>query len=72
MTGGPEFPDGVEGFFLGGGTWWSRRLNDAGEWIGIHEWHQCRPGDWGAGAISVSGRGRIAQDIVDRYNAETA
>jgi hypothetical protein len=47
----PDFPDGVEGVDLGGGTWYTKRLRD-GEWIGIHEWHQCRPDDWGAGAIA--------------------
>lgn len=38
----PEgIPEGVDYFELGHGQYWSRLANQAGEWIGILEWHPC-------------------------------
>jgi hypothetical protein len=27
-----------------------------GVWVAIHEWHQCRPGEYGAGFIAFTGK----------------
>lgn len=49
-------PDGLpdDAVDLGDGTWMTKVYRD-GEWIAIHEWHECK-GMMGAGFIAFTGR----------------
>lgn len=42
---------------LGHDTYWSKVFR-GDEWVGIHEWHTCRDGEFGAGFIAFTGRTR--------------